>query len=355
MITLPVSLGEAIDKLTILDIKCRRIKNGEASKREYDILYDRLQEYVLSYPYQYKILRIVNEEIWDMQDEIRAMENPDGEKCVSILNKNDMRFRIKDNINKLAASYIREQKGYPPRRALFIGHLGLGDHIGLNGAVRYLSLHYDEIDVIVKHNNYENVKAMFADNPAIKFIPLGGAYIIAPTDMSPGEVFQYDPKRYTTVYRSGFYAYPRNEMNELPHCFYRDMGLDVAIRRKYFHVPRSDASTRLYSPLEGMNYIFTQQQASDAFRSLITWNKDEILTIDPNVNVYDVGHKWHELAQTFVNKPFFDYVHVIENAVEIHTLDSSFYCLASLLELKALVKKCYARETSTLIPSYDFN
>jgi hypothetical protein len=41
-ISLPVSLGEALDKLTILDIKCSKITDTERSasaKKEYDILY----------------------------------------------------------------------------------------------------------------------------------------------------------------------------------------------------------------------------------------------------------------------------------------------------------------------------
>lgn len=354
MITLPVSLGEAIDKLTILDIKCCRIKHAEDSKREYDILYDMLKEYVIAYKYQYNVLRLVNEEIWDMQDEIRAMPQPDGNKCIDILNKNDMRFRIKDTINKLASSFLREQKGYPKRRALFFGHLGLGDHIGLNGAVRYLALQYDEIVVPVKHANYENVKAMFADNPSIKLMPIDGVTTAYPAITKRGELFQYDPIDYTTVYRSGFYAYPHNDFNELPHCFYRDLGIDPEIRHTYFHVPKSNASLELYTRVKNMKYIFTQQKSSTSFCSLVSWNKDEIFTIDPNHNVYDPGHAWHELAQFFVNKSFLDYIDVIENAEEIHTVDSSFYCLSCYLTLRAKVKKCYSRENGTLMPIYNF-
>lgn len=351
MITLPVSLGEAIDKLTILDIKCRKIKQSEDSKKEYDILYENLKEYVEQFSYQYRTLIRVNEEIWDMQDEIRAMPQPDGQKCIDILNKNDMRFRIKDNINKLAKSYLREQKGYSKRRALFMGHLGLGDHIGLNGAVRFLALQYDEIDVLVKHNNVQNVTAMYADNPAIKIIPIGGGYTVDPTDNRAGECYIYNPEDYALVARSGFYAFPRTGFGELPQCFYRDMGMDPSIRHIYFHVPRNN---ELYKHIEGMRYIFVQQQSSDHYTNLITWDKDETLTIDPNINMYQEGHKWYELAQTFVNRPFFEYTAVLENASEIHTVDSSFYCLACYLQLKAEVKKCYARETGTLIPEYKF-
>jgi hypothetical protein len=355
MITLPVSLGEAIDKLTILDIKCSRIKHAEDSKREYEMLYDRLKEYVTTYKYQYTVLRLVNEEIWDMQDEIRSMAQPDGAKCIDILNRNDMRFRIKDTINKLASSHLREQKGYPKRRALFFGHLGLGDHIGLNGAVRYVALQYDEVVLPVKHTNYENVKAMFSDNPSIRLLPIQGNYTVYPTSTNRGELFEFNTNEYTAVYRTGLYTHPRHDLNELPHCFYRDMGVDPEIRHTYFHIPKSNASLELYAHVKDMKYIFTQQKSSTSFCSLVSWNKDEICTIDPNHNVYNPGHAWYDLAQLFINKPFLDYIDVIENAEEIHTVDSSFYCLACYLTLKAKVKRCYSRDRGILIPSYTFN
>ena len=355
LVTVPVSVGEAIDKLTILDIKCRKIRNAADSKREYDLLSETIGKDVLEkYAYHYRLLRMVNEEIWVMQDDIRAMASPDGQKCIEILNKNDMRFRIKDSVNRLTQSLLREQKGYPPKRALFLGHLGLGDHIGLNGAVRYIALQYDEVFVAVMYSNLNAVKAMFADMPSIKFVAITGGYLVSPTEDTPGECVEYNPKDFTSVYRCGFYTHPRHSMDQLPHCFYRDMGLDPEIRRTYFNVPRTGAAAELYEPLKGLSYIFTQQQSSDTFTPLITWDKDAILTIDPNVNPYPGGHKWHDLAEKFVNQPFMDYILVLENASEIHTVDSSFYCISCYLTLKATVKKCYARKDGVLIPEYKF-
>lgn len=355
MITLPVSLGEALDKLTILEIKCNRIKDSENSKREHDLLKEQLSEYVEEYAFQYRLLYQVNDEIWAMQDELRAMLVPDGQKCIDILNKNDMRFRIKDTVNKLSASYLREQKGYAKRTALFIGHLGLGDHIGLNGAVRFVALQHDETHVVVYAHNATSVATMFADNPSIKIMMVTSSYIKQPIGSARGEVAEFKEEDYTTVYRSGFYKDNREPMDELPHCFYRDMGMDPSVRHSYFNVPRNGQARELYSPLKDTRYIFVQQKASDCFTSLVTWDKDSVLTIDPNRNMYMHDHPWYNLAQSFVDRPFFDYVNVIENADEIHTVDSSFYCLASYLKLKASVRKCYARGTATLIPTYTFN
>ena len=48
---LPVSLGEAIDKLTILDIKLDKIVDNRKIdvKKEYNLLYDKLKEFIIKY------------------------------------------------------------------------------------------------------------------------------------------------------------------------------------------------------------------------------------------------------------------------------------------------------------------
>lgn len=358
MIRLPVSIGEALDKLTILDIKCKRIQDPERKQHcqtEYDILYQEMKQYVDSMPFYYKQLYNVNDEIWIMQDDIRV--RPDPQKCVDILDKNDMRFRIKDVVNQAVKSYLREQKGYPARRALIISHLGIGDHIGLIGAVRYIAMQHDETTVVCKRTNAPNLQSFFADNPTIKLWAVDGSYLTnhQPSDTTQGEVVVYNPEDWTNVYRSGFYKLPRADLDDLPKNFYNDMGLDPAIRHTHFHVPTTENATALYEKIRSQPYIFVQQQSSNHFTSLVKWDIHETLTIDPNMNLYPSDHKWHHLAQLFVNQPLLDYVETIKHAKEIHTVDSSFYCISCYLPLDAQVKRCYARETGAFIPKYDFS
>lgn len=357
MIRLPVSIGEALDKLTILDIKIQKIKDTEKRNHcqyEYDSLFTELESYVTSNLFYYKLLRDINLQIWEMQDDIRERPNP--QKCVDILDKNDMRFRIKDVINRASKSHIREQKGYPARRALILGHLGLGDHIGMIGAVRYIAMQHDETIVVCKRHNAPNVQSFFNDNPTIKLLLVDSGYLpnYWPSN-SQGEVVEYDPEDWTNVYRSGFYKYPNSGFEDLPKNFYIDMGLDPEIRHTHFHVPTTENAKTLYERVSNQPYIFVQQRSSDHFTTLVTWNIDDILTIDPNLNLYPKGHRWHDLAQSFVNQPFLDYTEIIKHAKELYTVDSSFYCLACYLPLDAQVKKCYARETGAFIPKYDFS
>jgi len=182
------------------------------------------------------------------------------------------------------------------------------------------------------------------------------AYIVHPSGSGPGEAAVTDIERFTSVYRSGFYTFPiQHNFEDLPSCFYRDMKIDPAVRHTHFHVPTTPAADALYAQIKDQPYIFVQQKSSSHTTPLVTWDINDVFTIDPNLNMYPRGHTWHELAQSFVNRDFLDYTLVIQHAKEVHTIDSSFYCLASYLPLDAEVKRCYTRETGTLIPTYTFN
>lgn len=347
MIRLPVSIGEAMDKLTILDIKLQKIQETEKKehcKREYELLHNELKSYIDDNEFYYRILRNINLQIWNMQDEIRAKPNP--QKCVDILDKNDMRFRVKNLINDSTRSYLREQKGYPSKRALIIGHLGLGDHIGLIGAVRYIALQYDETVIVCKYRNAENVASFFQDNPSIKLHLVEEATHMGDIKLSL--------EQFNKVYRSGVFVTPNYKDYDLPKCFYNDMHIDPSVRHTYFWLPTTVEANQLYDKIKDRPYIFVQQTSSTNLTNLISWDINSIFTIDPNRNVYPANHEWYTLAQEFVNKRFLDYKIVLENATEIHTVDSSFYCLACYLPLKANVKKCYSRVSGAFISAYDF-
>jgi hypothetical protein len=116
-IKLSVSIGEAIDKLTILEIKIEKIKDerNKDVKVEYDYLLSELNVLIQKFEYYYKFLKDVNLKIWELQDEIRENNYYISSKCEEILFLNDARFTIKNKINNLSNSKFKEQKGYKKR------------------------------------------------------------------------------------------------------------------------------------------------------------------------------------------------------------------------------------------------
>lgn len=110
-----VSVGEAIDKLTILDIKRRFIKDEKKLiyvNLEWSQLYNTLKMYIDRCQYQYNLLIEANESLWILQDRIRSQESISQDDCRQILDQNDVRCRIKEHINHIFGSPLREQKGY---------------------------------------------------------------------------------------------------------------------------------------------------------------------------------------------------------------------------------------------------
>jgi len=329
-ITLPVSIGEAIDKLSILDIKCSFIKDSrrDECKKEYDTLFPILKEYVEKYPFQYKILKTINEDIWIMQDAFRECSNV--QTCVDIIKKNDARFRVKNNLNNLTSSELKEQKGYTQRNAVFMGHLGIGDHLCLSGAVRYLSLDWDTMYVLCKQKYLKNIQRIYDDTPNIQCIPVQNDYSFP----------ELSTLSFSKVFRSGIYHNPSREFTNLPNQFYEDIGLNPEIQHEYFWINPPKFTIEIPKP-----YTFVHQASSSKVVSIIDWDINEKLTIDPNTNLYPEGHRWYEIANACVGHLIADYVDVLINASEVHVVDSSFYCLARYLPLRADVKICYDRET----------
>ena len=120
-----ISVGELFDKITILNIKTKKIEDKQKLKNILKEL-NRLNEQAtkidisdkLSLDDQVKKLQSINEELWDIENFKRECEaNRDfGENFIKLSRdvhfKNDIRAEIKKEINLLSDSIIVEEKEY---------------------------------------------------------------------------------------------------------------------------------------------------------------------------------------------------------------------------------------------------
>lgn len=123
MIYVPVSVGELIDKLSILHVKKIKISNEEKLtlvNKEFELLYNLSSVHLDSPEIEslYHQLCEINEKLWDVEDKLRVLETEkrfEGE-FVDLARKvyftNDERFRLKNEINLITDSEIREVKEY---------------------------------------------------------------------------------------------------------------------------------------------------------------------------------------------------------------------------------------------------
>jgi hypothetical protein len=123
MISIPVSVGELLDKLSILHIKQSNIKDSEKLeqvKTEYLLLYNISQTYLVNKDFfdLYEDLITINSKLWKIEDDIRIFEkkqlfNDEFIKLArAVYYTNDERFEIKNKINQMTNSELKEQKSY---------------------------------------------------------------------------------------------------------------------------------------------------------------------------------------------------------------------------------------------------
>ena len=118
-----VSNGEILDKISILEIKKARINSPEKLvniEKELNELLPLYEVLVTSDEVKKKYLELksVNEQLWDIEDDIREWEDRYyfGDKFVELARlvyiTNDRRAKIKKDINLLSGSELIEEKSY---------------------------------------------------------------------------------------------------------------------------------------------------------------------------------------------------------------------------------------------------
>ena len=123
-IIVEVSIGELLDKISILEIKQEKIKDPEKLKfinNEHSILEDQFKKSVKSddkINNLYKSLKEINAKLWVIEDDKRQCEKDKdfGEKFIKLSRDvhflNDDRAKIKLEINNHTGSTIKEIKEY---------------------------------------------------------------------------------------------------------------------------------------------------------------------------------------------------------------------------------------------------
>ena len=123
-IIVEVSIGELLDKISILEIKQEKIKDSEKLKfinNEHSILKNQLDKNVKSDDKLndlYQSLKEINSKLWVIEDDKRQCEKDKdfGEKFIKLSRDvhflNDDRAKIKLEINNHTGSVIKEIKEY---------------------------------------------------------------------------------------------------------------------------------------------------------------------------------------------------------------------------------------------------
>jgi len=120
-VSIPVSIGELYDKVSILEIKKQKLEGKSLLnvEKELELLFGILQNLDIRINNDlFDQLRLVNNTLWGIEDQIREREHNNDfgseftELARSVYKQNDLRASIKRIINQLTSSDIVEEKSY---------------------------------------------------------------------------------------------------------------------------------------------------------------------------------------------------------------------------------------------------
>ena len=123
LINTPISLGELVDKISILIIKQKNITDEtklDHVKKELDFLQKTLMNYVQQEEMNNYLENLINinSKLWDIEDDIRECERKKLfdqtfiDLARSVYFTNDERAKVKNDINKTFGSELVEVKSY---------------------------------------------------------------------------------------------------------------------------------------------------------------------------------------------------------------------------------------------------
>jgi hypothetical protein len=200
-VNIQVSVGELLDKYSILEIKLSKITDYKKIKYiEYEI--SRLSPYSDKYLsnignvyYEYRILKYINKLIWDFNEEASNSEKFNGK---DIMDLNNARFRVKRWINEKCMSGINEVKSYK-ETCLYV-KLDEQVQTDVNSIYvfcKWKLIFFDKIFIVLEEINNElnilnNLKNKIEGNDDIRIVsnvPKGTKILKICYDEVPGEFF----------------------------------------------------------------------------------------------------------------------------------------------------------------------
>ena len=188
-------------------------------------------------------------------------------------------------------------------------HLGLGDHIICSGLVNHLCDEYDTILLLTKTTYVDSVGFLFRNNPRVTVIDV-------PDDAAAAKFFEsFSGKKI----RLGF-DYLKKSGLPFDEAFYSQAAIPFVERWDRFSLGRDlEAEKALFATykVQLRKYVFLHEDIDKGFvlnRKYIVDTALPVVSPIPDLT-----------------KNIFDYCYLIENATEIHCMDSSFKLLADSL------------------------
>jgi len=199
-------------------------------------------------------------------------------------------------------------------------HVGLGDHLLCNGLYRHFASFGKIVYLPCRKTYYHSIRRMLADLSNVKVMPYSDLLV---AQMTKSHRDFLEKKGHSIIdlgiFGDNFYEDQNIRYDEK---FYSQAGVPFDYRWSKFYYPRNNYfEKKLFESLVGTNskYVFLHEDKSRGF----SINRDLI----PR------EYRIIEPRQFAPYGNFFNYTKVLENATEIHCIESSFAALIESLNI----------------------
>lgn len=233
--------------------------------------------------------------------------------------------------------YTQENNNQHMSSILLYHHLGLGDHFMCHGIVREYAKKYTRVALFSKPQNYASVSFMFRDLENIRIINV-----------------KNDEAAYKFIFLNKFKIgkYKYNEVKIIGHEFL-DKTSGVPIELQFYKLAGINLTKKWGSFF--IERDTTREKALLARTSLV--GEYAFIHDDPSRN-FIIDRKYVNQSCTFftpnknLTNNIFDYCSLIENASEIHVIDSSFMFLIDCLPYSNPNQKLFVHRYSRENPKW---
>lgn len=191
-------------------------------------------------------------------------------------------------------------------------HLGLGDHIVMNGMVNYLSKQYKKIHLPAKENNYPTIKFMFEKNDKVEVFKIG-------LQNEYQDIKSYSDLKNLEILKVGFENIKLKKKFNL--AFYEQLNLSYNISFDYFNPNYIEFKNKNL-----LKYLRKYYKCHDKYI---------ILHIESSTGTYDIRdlNLKSDLPYILIEKKsdvfsnILYYLDALKEAEEVHCINSSVYTL----------------------------
>lgn len=213
----------------------------------------------------------------------------------------------------------------PEKDFMLWHHLGMGDHFILHGLVRrlYKEKKFNKFKLIAKKHYSANVRFMYRDLPLMEILEIAN-------DAEAQHLFGMFEGEKLKHHLSSYGTFPNAFTEE---AAYLSLGFNVSDRYDYFHLERD----------------YDKEDIS--YKKIIDFEEDYIFIADDAGRNYKIDDKKASMnrevkiirSSDLLNYGIFDLIKVMENALDIHVIYSSFMMFADCM--KENFPKIYAHES----------